>query len=149
MDKRPNFYSNTMEPTLQYLIPTRDVAFAPPVGAGELILIRPFDTIYILKGTTFTVYNFYAVCRIFLHSTGLVSSEVKIKLLNPKGEEFRVATVSNPAISGELGLNVPAYFAQVKFEEEGTYSLSVEVNINGGEFKKVGSLAYFLVKKLT
>ena len=138
------------EPTLQYLIPVRDVAYAPPAPNGEIILIRPFDTVLIPKGEKSVTYSFYVVGRVFLNTTGLVNAKFKVKLLDIDGKEV-IPTSLLPIqnASAELGINIQAYLSQPKFEKIDKYSIEVEVSIGDGEFKKIGSPAYFQVKELS
>ena len=136
-----------MNPELQYLITARDIVI--DANSGEPILIRVFDTVFIPKGQETIVYSFSVGGRIFLNATGIVNSQVKIRLLDPDNQEVRTEILNGGRVNAAIGVNINAQFFFVPFKREGKYSFEVYVNMNGGEFIKVDSLlAHLWVKKL-
>ncbi|MDE2079121.1 MAG: hypothetical protein KGI73_01905 [Patescibacteria group bacterium] len=134
-----------MEPTLEFLVPVRDVV--SDSLTNELILIRPFDLVLIPKGQESIIYSFDVAGRVLLNVKGKVNSQFQIDLLDPEGIKMQTASLGGEDFEGELGVNIPAQFLFIKFTKEGKYCLQTRVNINGGAFKTLEPKAYFWVKK--
>lgn len=135
-----------MNPELQYLVTARDIVI--DVNNGELVLIRIFDTIFIPKGLEVAIYTFNVGGRIFLNATGMVTSQVKIRLLDPDDQEIRTEVLNGVKVNATIGVNINAQFFLIPFKKEGKYFLEVSVNVDGSDFMKIGSPAYFWVKKI-
>lgn len=136
-----------MTPTLQYLLLSRDVITDDV--SKEVTPVRVFDTIFMGKDETSTVYSFHAVGRLNLNETGIVTSMINLKLIDPTGKEVRTVTLSGSSIDASIGINVNGIFFLVPFSTEGRYSIELSVNMNGGTFVQVTPPLYFWVKKLT
>lgn len=135
-----------MQPTFQYLLLSRDVI--GDIDTREASAIRIFDHIFIPKDQSSVVYSFHVLGRINLNATGIVSSEIKLKIKDPSGGEVSTISMDGKDINAEVGLNIHGIFSLVIFKQEGKYSIETQVNINGGEFMKVEPPLIFWVDKI-
>jgi hypothetical protein len=135
-----------MSPKLKYFLTARNVI--TDSDTKEPSALGVFEVI-ILPATLDTyVYSFFVLGRIELGMTGIVNSSVRVVLFDPTGKELRSELVKGSGLNAAYGINFPVGFYYIPFSLVGKYALEVSVNVNDGEFVKLGEPYHFDVVRL-